>query len=87
MTLDTKVAEVTERLEKLAVTLGEDFLKGIGKREKVMSLYGHEPEILDFIKEKLEGYFTDRGIDVVVKMGNDGYAVDVGYFTSSIFAQ
>lgn len=85
MPFDVKVGEVTESLEKLAVTLGQDFLKGIGNREKIMSLYGHELEVLDFMKEKLERYFVESKVDVVVQMGNQGYAINLGYFTSNIF--
>jgi len=87
MTLDTKVADVTEKLEKLAVMLGQNFLKGRGNREMVISLYGHEPEVLDFMKEKLEEYFTEMGKEIVVQRGNQGYAVNIGYFTANMFVQ
>ena len=88
MTLDTKATEVAERLEKLAVMLGEGFLKETGDREKIMSLYDHEPEVLNFVKKKLDEYFLKKGKDVVVQIGkNQGYPVDVGFFTSNNFAQ
>jgi len=80
MTLDTKIPEVAEKLEELAVMLGKSFLKEIGNRRKIMSLYGHEPEVLDFMKRRLEKYFSEKGEDIAVQMGKGGYAVDVDYF-------
>ena len=84
MTLDTKTAEVAERLEELAVMLGKDFLREIGSRERVMSLHGAEPEVLNFVRRKLGEYFAKKGEHIAVRLNrNGGYPVNVGYFTSN----
>ena len=87
MVLDSRTTEGSENLESLAVRLGETFLKQIGDREKVVGLFGTNPEVLDSMKEKLDKYFEGKGEKVTVKIGSEGYLINVDYFITSIDAQ
>lgn len=70
------------RLEQLAVELGNSFLSAPGNSGQVISLYGQTPEVLDVLRECMEAYFREKGKEVMVQVGREGYSIDVGFFVS-----
>ena len=73
----------SKRLEGLAVYFAEDFLRIIERNPlHAVCFYGHDLEAMDFIKSKMEKYFSERGVNVEIgfELGEDCYPIDVGYF-------
>jgi len=74
--MSTSVELDSKRLEDLARDFCTVFLRR--DRGKVIGLYGHEPEVLDYIKGRMEKYFSERNKEVTVTLGQIGYQIDVG---------
>lgn len=74
----------SQELEILAVSFATGFLKDVGKiAKKTINLHGHDPEILALIQNKMDRYFRENHVEVLVGFGRDGYVIDVGYFLRS----
>ena len=74
----------SQGLEILAVSFATGFLKDVGENtQKTINLHGHNPEILILIQNRMDRYFRENHVDVLVGLGRDGYVIDVGYFLRS----
>jgi len=69
-----------EKLEKLAASLCECFLKQRGNRDKVIILDRHKPEVLLKLKEYMDAYFAAKRENVSVQTPSTIYSVDTRFF-------
>jgi len=81
MTIDYKAELSEENLEKQAASLGETFLRSRGEHEQIITLHGHDMEVLSALKKHMENYFYSRQEIVSVRTeGDDGYLIYVGAY-------
>ncbi len=71
----------SKRLEDLAVLLAKDFLRDIKTTPaNTINLTGRDCYVLGVVKEKMESYLKERGMDVQVGFGEGGYHIDINHF-------
>ena len=82
MVLRSKREVTDSELEKLAVSICEDFLKEKKrqKTEKTIFLKNAKPEILLKLKQYIDDYLATKGESVRVDTPSTVYSVDVAYF-------
>lgn len=71
----------SKKLESLAISFAEDVLR----RRKwgplnLVNLHGSDQDTINVIKSVMELYFKEKGVEVAVGSGFEGYRIDVGYF-------
>lgn len=87
--MDVKEVSLEGKLSQLASKLATDFLKDrITARDKklegtnIIYINNHEQEVLDYLKVEMQRYFDSQEEGVEVRIGKDGYTIDVRRFLS-----
>jgi hypothetical protein len=86
MKIDSETQIDPSRLEKLATSLGTDFLKIVGVRDRrfgqigrTIILNGASQQTLEMLKQYMGRYFREKGENINVQTtGTNGYAINVG---------